>query len=58
MQTLIAWIIARGKEPSTWAGLAGLAAAVGISAEAWASYSAAVVSAFGAVAVFMRERGE
>lgn len=49
------WIIARGKEPSTWAGLAGLAAAVGISAEDWAAYSAAIAAAFGAVAVLVKE---
>ena len=58
MQNAIDWIIARGKEPSTWAGLAGLAAAVGISADDWATYSGAIAAAFGAVAVLLRERAE
>ncbi len=58
MQDAIDWIISRGKEPSTWAGLAGLAAAFGVSSEEWASYSAAIAAAFGALAVLLKERGK
>lgn len=52
------WIIARGKEPSTWAGLAGLAAALGVSADDWAAYSAAIAAWFGAVAIIVKEKSE
>lgn len=56
MGDVIDWIIARGREPSTWAGLAGLAAAVGISEESWSAISSAIAAVFGAVAIVVRER--
>lgn len=44
-------------EPSTYAGLAGLAVAFGLSAEGWEATSTALVAIFSGIAVFMREKG-
>ncbi len=49
MQKVIDWFIARIKEPSTWAGIAAAAGAVGVSLESNTSIVAAVVAAFLAV---------
>jgi len=56
MTTTIFWIIDRAKEPSTWAGLAGLALALGISADEWAVYSQVAAAIAAAVAIFVKER--
>ena len=56
METTIFWVIDRAKEPSTWAGLAGLALAFGISAEEWATYSQAAAAIAAAIAMFVKER--
>lgn len=45
------------KEPSTYAGFAGLAAAFGVSTEEYDAVAATLVAIFSAVAVFMREKG-
>jgi hypothetical protein len=50
------WFFARLREPSTYAGMAGLAAALGISDTIYASVSAALVAVFGALAVIVSER--
>lgn len=51
------WILKRGQEPSTWAGFAGLAAAIGVSQPLYAAISGALVALFSLVAVVMREKG-
>lgn len=43
------------KQPSTYAGLAGIAAAFGLSAPEWAAISGALAGIFGAVAFFVSE---
>jgi len=53
---MIDWIIARLREPSTYAGLAGLAAAVGLSDPQWQAISVAVMGVAGLLAVFIHER--
>tara|TARA_R110000824_G_scaffold82503_4_gene206818 strand:+ start:2337 stop:2498 length:162 start_codon:yes stop_codon:yes gene_type:complete len=50
------WIFDRAKEPSTWAGLAGLAIALGLSAEEWAIYSSALAGIAAVVAMVLREQ--
>ncbi len=50
------WIIERLKEPSTYAGFASLAAALGISGELYTTASAALVGVFGFVALILREK--
>ena len=49
-------IISRLKEPSTYAGLAGLAAAVGLGAEDWQTVSMALAGMAGVVAILLREK--
>ena len=49
------WLLARLKEPSTYAGFAGLALAFGLSDVQWAAISTAVAGLAGAVAVFLSE---
>lgn len=52
---LLLWLLARLKEPSTYAGFAGLALAFGLSDVQWAAISTAVAGLAGAVAVFLSE---
>lgn len=47
------WVLARLREPSTFAGLAGLALAVGLSAEEWTAISAFVAGLAGLVAMLL-----
>jgi hypothetical protein len=51
------WIIARAKEPSTYAGLSGLALALGLSDAEWSAIGTAAAAVFAAVAVVVAERG-
>lgn len=50
------WIISRLREPSTYAGFAGLAAAIGISEPLYAAVSAVAVAVAGLVAVIISEK--
>lgn len=50
------WIISRLQEPSTFAGFAGLAAAVGISQPLYSAASAVIVAVAGLAAVLLREK--
>lgn len=52
---LLLWLLARLKEPSTYAGFAGLALAVGLSDAQWAAISTAVAGLAGVIAVFLSE---
>jgi hypothetical protein len=54
---MLNYIIGRLKEPSTYAGFAGLALAVGITAEEWAAYSTAAAAIAGVVAMLLFDRG-
>jgi hypothetical protein len=53
----MSWLLARLKEPSTYAGAASICAALGVSFPAYASIFAGVSSALGGVAVLTREKG-
>lgn len=50
------WILGRLKEPSTYAGFAGLAAAVGISQPLYAAASAVGVAVAGLISVILTEK--
>lgn len=52
---ILLWLLARLKEPSTYAGFAGLALALGLSDVQWAAISTAVAGLAGVVAVFLSE---
>jgi len=51
------WLLARAKEPSTYAGLSGLALALGLSDTEWNAIGTASAAVFAAVAVVVAERG-
>lgn len=50
------WIIARIKEPSTWAGLSALGLAIGLTIEQWSAVSSIGVAIGSALAVFLSEK--
>jgi hypothetical protein len=49
------WILSRLDEPSTYAGFAGMAAAIGISAPIYSAASAVAVAVFALISVLKRE---
>jgi hypothetical protein len=49
------WLLARLKEPSTYAGVAGLALAFGVTDAQWMAISSAVAGLAGVAAVFLSE---
>jgi hypothetical protein len=49
------WALDRAKEPSTWAGLAGLAMVFGVSAEQWQMVGTAIAAVAAAIAMFVSE---
>lgn len=53
---MLQWFLARAAEPSTWAGLAGIAGSVGISQPVYAAASSVVVAIFGLIAVVLKEQ--
>jgi hypothetical protein len=52
----VSWLLNRLKEPSTYAGFAGLALAFGLSDVQWSAVSALVAALAGAAAVFLAEK--
>jgi hypothetical protein len=52
------WILSRLKEPSTYAGLSGLALAFGVSTETYTAASAALAGVAGLIAVLLADRTE
>ena len=59
MVEIIEWVVARAREPSTYAGLAGVLAAFHIAdASSWAHVLTTFgVGAAGVIAMFMKEKG-
>jgi hypothetical protein len=55
MKSVIFWALRRAKEPSTWAGLAGLAVVFGVTAEEWSVIGNAVAAVSAAIAMFVSE---
>jgi hypothetical protein len=51
----VSWLVNRLKEPSTYAGFAGLALALGLSDAEWVAVSTAVAGLAGVIAVFLSE---
>ena len=47
----------RLSEPSTWAGMSGLALLFGLSAEEWSAWSQGLAAICALAAMFLRERG-
>ena len=55
MNSVVYWALNRTKEPSTWAGLAGLAVVFGVTAEQWSVIGNAVAAVAAAIAMFVAE---
>jgi|GEM_PF-428435 len=53
---MIRYLVNRLREPSTWAGLAGLALALGISEAEWQVWSAAAAALASLAAMLLWER--
>jgi hypothetical protein len=54
---MVQFILARLKEPSTYAGLSGLAMALGISTHIYEAAAVAVAGVAGLVAVILADKG-
>jgi hypothetical protein len=54
----VSWLVNRLKEPSTYAGVASLALALGLTDAQWQAISAAVAGLAGLAAVFLMEKPE
>lgn len=52
---MVNWIVARLREPSTYAGFAGLAAAIGIAGPLYQAASTVVMALAGLAAVLLSE---
>ena len=55
MNSVVYWALNRAKEPSPWAGLAGLAVVFGVTAEQWLMIGNAVAAVSAAIAMFVSE---
>lgn len=53
---MIDYILNRLREPSTYAGLSGLALALGISGSSWATISTAVAGIAGVIAMLLHDK--
>lgn len=53
---MLDWVLARLREPSTYAGFAGLAIAFGLSDVQWEAIATAAAGVAGVVAVFLSEK--
>jgi hypothetical protein len=52
---IVSWLVSRLKEPSTYAGLAGVALALGLSDAEWATVSTALAGLAGLAAMLLSE---
>lgn len=52
---VVSWIANRLKEPSTYAGFAGIALAFGLSDAEWAAVSTAAAGVAGLIAMFLSD---
>ena len=52
----VSWLVNRLKEPSTYAGVASLALAFGLTDVQWEAISAAIAGLAGLAAVFLMEK--
>ena len=56
--SIVNFVLSRLKEPSTYAGLSGLALAFGVSGELYSAASAAIAAVAGLIAVFLAEKAK
>ena len=53
MNSVVYWALNRAKEPSTWAGLVGLAVVFGVTAKQWSMIGNAVAAVAAAITMFV-----
>jgi hypothetical protein len=56
--SIVNFVLNRLKEPSTYAGLSGLALALGVSGELYSAASAALAAVAGLVAIVLAEKAK
>lgn len=56
--SIVNFALSRLKEPSTYAGLSGLALALGVSDELYSAASAAIAAVAGLVAIVLAEKAK
>ena len=56
MNSVVFWALDRAKEPSTWAGLAGLAVVFGVTAEHWSMIEHAIGAVAAAIVIDQTDR--
>ena len=56
--SIVNFVLTRLKEPSTYAGLSGLALALGVSGELYSAASAALAAIAGLVAIVLAEKAK
>ena len=56
--SIVNFVLSRLKEPSTYAGLSGLALALGVSGDIYAAASAAIAAIAGLIAIILAERAK
>jgi len=52
---IVSFLVSRLKEPSTYAGFAGIALALGLSSEEWSAIATALAGIAGVAAMFLVE---
>ena len=55
MNSVTFWALNRAKEPSIWAGLAGLTVVFGVTTEQWSMIGNAVAAVAAVIAMFVSE---
>ena len=56
--SIVNFVLTRLKEPSTYAGLSGLALALGVSGELYSAASAAIAAIAGVIAIVLAEKAK
>lgn len=56
--SIVNFVLTRLKEPSTYAGLSGLALALGVSGDLYAAASSAIAAVAGLVAIVLAEKAK
>jgi hypothetical protein len=53
---IVSWVLARGQESGTWAGLSAIALSFGVSEPLYQAISVAAASVCGLIAVILKEK--
>jgi len=53
---IISWVLARGQESGTWAGLSGIALSFGVSQPVYQAASVVAAAVCGLIAVIVKEK--